>query len=282
MLKLAFISLISMMFFTGNSSETPTEMNQNESDATCSIKNDVYDVGEKLTYKVYYNWTAVWMSAGKATFDIKAGNVGGKEALHIVSKGITARSFDWFFKVRDQYETYLDPQTIKPLKFVRSVKEGDYTKENLFTFDHNNNEAMVHYRKRMGKVQAENEKVTIPSCTQDLLSAIYYTRCIDYETMAEGDIIPVELFLDGEMYSVHLRYKGKDKLKHNRKWYNCVKFSPLLLESDTFDGGEAMTIWATDDDNRLPLLIESPLTVGSVKAYLIDYEGLKHDVTSLR
>jgi len=199
-----------------------------------------------------------------------------------VSKGITARSFDWFFKVRDQYETYLDPQTIKPLKFVRSVKEGDYTKENLFTFDHNNNEAMVHYRKRMGKVQAENEKVTIPSCTQDLLSAIYYTRCIDYETMAEGDIIPVELFLDGEMYSVHLRYKGKDKLKHNRKWYNCVKFSPLLLESDTFDGGEAMTIWATDDDNRLPLLIESPLTVGSVKAYLIDYEGLKHDVTSLR
>ncbi len=261
-------------------SNTTTVEEEAQEENMCGMQNEYFQVGEKLTYKLYYNWTAIWMSAGKVTFDLKEGNVGGEEVLHVVTEGKTAKSFDWFFKVRDRYETFINPQTMLPVQFIRNVHEGDYTKNNMFTFDHANNQAEINYIKRMGNTKRENETIEIPSCTQDLLSAIYYVRCIDYENLNPGDKVPVDVIIDGEMYQVYVRYIGKDVLKHNKKKYNCVKFSPLMLEGDVFKGGEDMILWATDDDNRLPLMIESPLTVGSVKAYLHDFEGLMHSQTS--
>jgi hypothetical protein len=249
-------------------------------ETTCLVRNDIYQAGEKLTYKLYYNWTAMWMNAGSVNFTIQDDFLDGRVVQHIVSEGKTAKAFDWFFKVHDIYETYIDPQTMLPVRFVRNVKEGDYTKNNLFSFDHNNNEVFVHHRKRMGKLQVENETLTIPSCTQDLLSSIYYTRCIDYDDMEVGDKFMVDLFIDGEIVSAYLRYLGKDELKMTHGKYRCVKFAPSLLESDIFDEGESMVIWATDDANRMPLLIESKLKMGSIKAYLTNFDGLKYDFTS--
>ncbi len=255
-------------------------MNTNTSYDVCNIPNTSFQAGEHLEYKVYYNWTAVWMSAGRATFDITSETVRDRAVHHVVSIGKTAPGFNWFFKVYDRYETYLDQETMLPLKYVRSVKEGKYTKENRFEFFPNENRVHVDYRKRMKKLQQENEDVYIPNCTQDLLSSIYYTRSANYENMEVGDVIPVNLFLDGELEEVYLRYLGKDVLKHKFGKFNCVKFAPSLLESDVFEGGEDLILWATDDDNRLPLMIESPLRVGSVKAYLVDYSGLRHPLTS--
>lgn len=216
------------------------------------------------------------MNAGKATFEIKSENLYGKPVYHIISEGKTHRTFDWFYKVRDRYETYMDPATLKPLKFVRDVNEGGFTINHLYSFDHKKKEAFIHYHKRKGKTQLENKTVSITNCTQDLLSAVYAARCIDYSNMNKGDVFNVELFLDGAIYPVHARYLGKETLKTEFGKFRCVKFAPLLLEGDVFKGGEMMTVWVTDDANRLPLYVESPLSVGYVKVYLTDFSGLRN------
>ncbi|HRK29060.1 MAG TPA: DUF3108 domain-containing protein [Chitinophagales bacterium] len=247
-----------------------------EDQLVCQLSNTTFQVGEKATYTVYYNWTAVWMNAGKATFELKTANLNGKTVYHVVTEGRTHRTFDWFFKVRDRYETYIDPATLKPLKFVRDVNEGGFTINHLYSFDHTKKEALIHYHKRKGKTQIQNKTVPITACTQDLLSAVYAARCIDYSNMKKGDVFEVELFLDGEIYPIHARYLGKDVLKTDFGKFRCVKFAPLLLQGDVFKGGEHMTVWVTDDANRLPLYIESPLSVGSVKVYLTDFSGLRN------
>lgn len=138
----------------------------------------------------------------------------------------------------------------------------------------------MNYYKRKGKLRAENVTDQITNCSQDLLSAIYYARCMDYSKMKIGEKLYLDLYLDGEIYPIHLKYLGKETVDTDLGKFRCVKFSPTLLEGDIFKGGDEMVIYATDDDNRLPLLIESPLVVGSVKCYLTNISGLKFPMTA--
>lgn len=247
---------------------------------TCDLKNNVFQTGESASYTIYYNWTAAWMKAGTVDFSLKNETVNGRSSLHAVANGKTARTFDWFYKVRDRYETYIDPNSLRPLKFVRDVNEGGYTIQHLYTFYPEKNQVLINYHKTKGKTKLQNKTVNIPNCSQDLLSAVYYSRCIDYSGMKVGDVVNMDVFLDGEIYPIYLKYKGKENIKTDFGTFRCTKFAPLLLESNAFKGGEGMVIYTTDDANRLPIYVESALSVGYVKAYLNNYSGLKHPLTS--
>lgn len=246
----------------------------------CNSLHSTYDSGETATYKIYYNWKSMWMSAGTVNFKVANSNLYNKSAYKITAEGKTFAKFDWFYKVRDYYETYVDPETKLPLKFVRNIKEGSYSQENMYTFYHDKGEVLMNYYKRKGKLRSENVTDNISPCAQDLLSSIYYARCLDYSKMKVGDKLYLDLYLDGEIYPIYLKYLGKEVVDTDLGKFRCVKFSPTLLEGDVFKGNDEMVIYSTDDDNRVPLLIESPLTVGSVKCYLTNIGGLKYPMAS--
>ena len=117
--------------------------------------------------------------------------------------------------------------------------------------------------------------VTSSKPTQDSWQAF-----CDFEKYKANDTIPVTLFLDDSIYPVYIRYLGKESLTTREGTYNCIKFRPLLIEGTLFKGGEKMTVWVTDDGNKIPVQVESPILVGSVKAELYRYEGLRHPVTA--
>ena len=247
----------------------------------CSLPMDynTFQSGEKLTFKIYYNWSALWVKAGNVTFDVSDAYLDGKSVYHVDCIGRTASAFNWFFKVEDHYQTYINPSTLLPLKYIRDIQEGKFTKKNQFRFFHDRNEVLIDYRIRKGEMKAKDEVASIQDCTQDMLSSLYYARAFDFKNsdLAVGDTIPIDLFLDGKSYNVHLRYMGKDELKSKLGRFKCLKFAPLLISSYAFgEGGETMVIWITDDANKLPLYIESPLRVGWGKAYLTEYENLVH------
>ncbi len=116
----------------------------------------------------------------------------------------------------------------------------------------------------------------------DMVSMIYFSRNINYDQMQTGDKFPVKIFLDKDIYSLNVKFKGKEKKKHIKESgvYNTIKFSPNIVKSETFKDGSEMNIWVSDDANKIPVLIESPLSVGSVKAILKSYKGLKHPFTA--
>ncbi|MBK6889598.1 MAG: DUF3108 domain-containing protein [Sphingobacteriales bacterium] len=246
----------------------------------CKLGEPAFQTGEYLKYKVYYNWTAVWMTAGNVTFKVNDAELGGQNVFHMVCKGKTASAFNWFFHVNDRYESYIDPYNIRPLKFIRDIKEGDYTLKNQLTFYHDNQQVLIDHQIRKGVVQAKNKWMSIPNCTQDLLSALYYMRTADQNSLGPGEEIQVDLILDNQIYPIALTYIGKSKIKTDVGTFRCVKYTPTLIKGDVFDDTESMTIYVTDDENRLPVYIESPLKVGWGKAYLTDFSGLKYPLTS--
>lgn len=231
--------------------------------------NNIFNSGEEIRYKVFYNVSAAWVAAGEAVFTTSSTTYAGKPAYHIVGKGKTYSSYDWIFKVRDTYESYIDKTKMVPLRFKRDVNEGKTKFTNDVTFNHSNNRAV-----------SKGKQYNISACTQDVLSTIYFARSIDYSKYKSGDKIPFSLFLDDELHNLYIRYGGKTKVTTQYGTFNAIKLTPLLVKGTIFKGGEQMIVYVSDDQNHIPLRIESPILVGSIKVDLFSYKNLKYPMTA--
>lgn len=236
----------------------------------CNSHNTSFADGEKLYFKVWYNMGRIWVGAGEATFNVATESLGGKKVYHITGDGKTLKSYEWFYKVRDRYESWVDVNTMQPAKFVRNVDEGGFKIYNNVVFNQS-----------IGQAVTTNGIFQVPKCVQDVLSAIYYARNIDYSTYKVGAKIPFSMFLDDKVYNLYIRYLGKEKIETRYGTFNTIKISPLLIEGTIFKGGEKMAIWVSDDANHLPVRIDSPILVGSIKVDLMGYDKLRSTMTSL-
>lgn len=242
----------------------------------CDLDNTSFKVGEKLVYKAYYNWEFVWVPAGEAIFEIKE----TKNHYEIKVTGQTYSSYDYFFRVRDYFYSKIDKNTLLPANFVRIVEEGDYRKFDSLVFDHNKQKAVSFN----GKSRKTAQKKVIPfeQCTHDLLSVLYFMRNVEIASYKPGQHIPVRMLFDEEIYPIKVRYTGK-QAKVDIKGlgtYNTVTVVPDLVTGSVFKDGNKMKVWVSDDYNKIPLLIESPLKVGTAKAILKSYSGQRHPMTS--
>lgn len=236
----------------------------------CNIKNTSFKAGEKLIFKVYYNASFIWVNAGTAAFSVEPEEMNGRDVYHVSGVGRTAKSYEWFYKVNDKYETYLDKETLLPHRFIRNVNEGGFRINQDITFSQAKRQAV-----------SDRKVYSIPQCTQDVLSAIYFARNIDYSKYKPGDKIPFNMFLDDKVYSLYIKYVGKETVKTKFGVYNSIKIVPLLIEGTLFTGGEKMTVWVSDDKNHIPLRISSPILVGSIKVDLMDYQNLRNPFDGL-
>jgi Protein of unknown function (DUF3108) len=239
-------------------------------DNFCSIKNTSFSAGEEISFTVYYAVAGIYVNAGTATFTSTLENINNRAVYHITGEGKTNSSYDWIYKVRDRYESYIDTATMQSLKFIRNVNEGGYKKYQNITFNKTANTAVT-----------TDGVFKVPACVQDVVSSMYYARNIDFSQLKPDDRIPFSMFLDNQVYNMYIRYLGKETIKTRYGKFNALKIKPLLLKGSIFDGGENMTVWITDDDNHIPVRVESPLVVGNVKIDMMSYTNLRHPLTSL-
>lgn len=245
------------------------------SQISCDLKPFAFSSGEELNYKVIYNWGMIWLESAEASFKVKQAKYNGKNCYLFTGSGSTYPKYDWFFKVRDVFETYLDSATFRPLKFQADIQEGGKKDKHVYLF--NNPQRKAYTIINYGSKPAKIDTLKMGACTIDVLTAIYYARSIDYSTCKKNDTISISLLVDGKIYPTYVRYLGKELfISKELGTYKCIKFSPLLIEGTIFKKGEGMTVWVTDDKNKLPIYIETPITVGTVKVKLMSYKGLRN------
>lgn len=261
--KLILVPLVALMAFS-TEAETPHQQD------ACGIRNMAFKAGEKVSYTVYYAVAGIYVNAGTATFTNTLETLNNRPVYHIVGEGNTNSSYDWIYKVRDRYETYVDTSTLQALKFIRNVNEGGYKKYQNVVFNKTANTALT------------NDGVfKVPACVQDVVSSVFYSRNIDFSKLRVNDRIAFSMFLDNEVHEMYIRYLGKETVKTKFGKFNTIKFKPLLLKGTIFKGGEEMTVWVTDDENHIPVRIESPIVVGKVKIDMMSYENLRYPLSSL-
>lgn len=235
-----------------------------------------YADGEVLTYIVYYNWGLLWVPAGEVQFTIteKASHV----ELDVIGRSFS--SYDSMFKVRDFYNSKVNKETMLPEDFKRDILEGNYVRFDSIAFDQENQKLVEYFgRTREG---AKRYDFAVQEKVHDMVSVIYDLRTHDVKAMKDGDKIPVNIFFDKTPFDLDVMYKGlsSKKIKHIGK-VDVHHLQPQLIDGYVFSDGDVMDIWVSDDGNNIPLMIESPITIGSVKAILSGVSGLQHPSTCL-
>jgi len=238
----------------------------------CAGENQHFDNGEKLTYTIYYNWGLLWISAGEVTFEVKEEG----DQYHYITTGATYKRYDKIFKVRDYFESKVDKSTLLPTSFKREVEEGKYIRFDSISFDQSAFSVEEYFGRSKSKAKKYNFE--LEHCSHDLLSIIYFLRNIDIEALSVEDRLPMDVFFDKELFSLDLKYSEyiEDKKIKELGKHDVRVFQPTLITGNVFTEEAVMNIYISDDKNRIPLLIESPVSVGSVKAVLSDHSGLKY------
>ena len=242
----------------------------------CFSSNLSYAPGERITYVIYYNWNFIWIPAGEAVFTV---NEFG-DLLHYKAIGYTYPSYEWAYKVDDEYDSYVDKESLHPMLFERRIEEGNFRFFNRLEFDPGNQSVVSYVGKDRDNLKKKES--TFQHCMNDVLSLVYNTRNISTEGLKRGDHIPTNMFIDHDQYDISIRYDGRYKSKKIKGlgYFDVIKISPELIAGNIFSEDQRMNILVSDDNNRLPLLIESPISVGSVKVVLKEYSGLKYPLLS--
>lgn len=228
-----------------------------------------FEGGEWFKFRLSYSG---WFKAGEATLAVTDELYKEKKVYHIKGQGVTTGMTKLFFNVADNYETYVDQKTILPYRFVRKIDEGGHTKDKVIDFDQQHQKAYVFDKKH-------NERATFdtPASVHDMISSFYFLRDqIDIDTLEEGKEIGLDMFFDEESFKFKLRYLGSEVIDTKFGKVKTVVFRPLVQAGRIFKEKESLTLWVSADKNKIPLRIKAELAVGSLKADLEAYKGLKH------
>jgi hypothetical protein len=231
-------------------------------------KPEAYDTGEWFKFRIHYGF----INAGFATLEVKEAVKENRKVYHVIGKGYTVGMSRFFFKVDDTYESYFDKVTNKPYQFVRKIDEGGYTKNQEGFFNQGNNKVLVkNYKNKTEKAFSVTEDV------QDILSTFYYLRNHpNIDKLKIGESIVVDMFFDDEIFKFKLKFTGREDLKTKFGTVSTMVFRPMVQSGRVFKEEESLTVWISDDQNKIPLRIKASLAVGSIKADLDSYKGLKN------
>ncbi len=243
------------------------------------VKNEAFQRGELLTYKAYYDAMLTGqVIAGGCTFEVKNENklINDRSTYHFSVIGKTKGAFNLFFKVVDRYESYVDELALVPWLFIRRVDEGGYIINQDVTFNQNKK---VAYFKDLKN--GRTATITTPANIQDIVSAIYYCRSIDFSTYDMNQDFSVKFILDDTIFSTKVLFLGKETISTSVGKVRCIKIKPQVLTGTVFKDPYPLVLWVSDDKNKIPIKAESQILVGKVKLELIGYSGLKNSFSSL-
>lgn len=230
-------------------------------------KESVFGVGEWFKFRIHYGF----VNAGYATLEVKEAVLHNEKVFHLIGKGQTTGISRFFFKVDDLYESYIDEKTYVPYQFLRKINEGGYTKNQEGFFTPQQNKITVKdYKHKTEKTFAT------PKNTQDILSAFYYLRNFaTIDDIKPGEYIAIDMFFDEETTKFKLKFIGRENIKTKFGTVASMIFKPYVFSGRVFKEQESVTVWISDDDNKIPLRIQANLVVGSIKADLESYKGLR-------
>ena len=236
--------------------------------AVISAQEKAYGDGEWLKFRVHYGL----ITAGTATLEVVHTTLEGKPVYHIKGFGATTGMTSWFFNVEDYYQSYVDIDKDIPYRFIRKIDEGGHTRDIQIDFDHTTHKATI-----LDKKHDTVKIVSFPKDAQDMVSAFYYLRNnLEAKNIKKGDEILMDMFFDRENYKFKLKFLGREIIDTEFGKVACLVFRPYVQSGRIFKEKESLTLWVSDDDNKIPLVIKADLMIGSLKATLIQFKKLKH------
>jgi hypothetical protein len=239
-------------------------------DPVRSIPQNSFGRGEVIRYTVHYGL----INGGEAT--VETGNtlerVNDRPCYKATVSGRTTGSFDYFLRIRDQWRAYIDTTSILPIRSQRDIAEKNYRKKETVEFDHIND--VVEVRDH-NKDNPKRSTVKIANNSLDLVSGFYYLRTLHFDRMKVGEVIKMPAFLDGENFMLDVIFKGRETVETKAGTVRTFKLVPRMPNNKMFRGENSISVYFSDDRNKIPVLFQAEMFVGTVKVDMVKYQGLK-------
>ncbi|NIJ54920.1 DUF3108 domain-containing protein [Dyadobacter arcticus] len=234
------------------------------------VANNSFVTGERVEYRVHYGF----INAAEAKVEVSKSisTINSRPCFRVNVSGKTVGAFDLISHVRDSWRSYIDTTAILPHMFERQIQENKYRKEEKIYFNHNKDQAI-------SSIKDETKTFDVPNNIHDIISGYFFLRTVNFEKVAEGEVIEIPTFFDGQVYKLRVRYVGKDVIKTKFGRTRVLRLNPLIPDNKFFKGEGAMRLWVSDDSNKIPLKAEVELVIGSLEMDLKSYKGLRKDLT---
>ena len=243
---------------------------QSEEKTFRKLEHQAFKVGEKLRYRLHYGF----IDAGEATITLKACDkkINGRTLIHAEGVGRTISAFDWFYKVRDRYETYMDAEGVFPWIFIRRVNEGGFIINQDYSF--------LQHKNKVDN--GAGKTFDSPDMVQDMISSFYYARTLDFQNAKPGDIFTIPMFYDDTNFPLKIKFAGRETINVRAGKFRCLKFVPVVEKGRIFKSEEDLTVWVTDDNNKIPLLAKAKILIGSIKMEVVEYTNLASPISKVK
>ncbi len=226
-----------------------------------------YQPGEKVHYVIHYGL----ITGGVATLEINRDTLSGKEVWHTAMVARTTGMADALFKIKDIYESFINPETELPVKSIRDINEGRYKRYNVVLFDHNTRQDSAILTSDLTGVHITQQGI------HDIMSCFYWFRnhtLPDIENIKKGEMITIMTWFTDELYPIRMRYLGVEEVRTRSGRIRCYKFNPVTETGRLFKTEEDVSFWFSADKNFLPVKIRCDVFVGSFMVDMDRYEGL--------
>ena len=242
-------------------------------DSLRRIEQDSFSTGEVLRYKVHYGL----INAAEAVIDVgpEIHKINNRPCYKANVYGKTIGSFDYFLRIRDTWRSYIDTSAIVPQLFHRNIEEGNYRKKEFATFDHYRNQVTVEDKKG-------TDTFKVPENVQDIVSGFFYMRTLPLDKYKNGDVIRLQGFFDDEVFDFTVVFRGRETLETKAGSIRAFKLVPKMPKNKLFSGEDAVSVYLSDDKNKIPVLIKAEMFVGSIKVNLYQASGLKYRLNSVK
>ncbi|MFW6352385.1 MAG: DUF3108 domain-containing protein, partial [Bacteroidota bacterium] len=161
-------------------------------------------------------------------------------------------------------------QAIVPILFKLNLHEGKYRKKQNIYFNQKENYAIVN-----------DEIVQTTENIQDIVSSLYFMRTFNYDSANIGDVYNIQFLLNDSVHVSRILFEGREKIKTKKGTFRTLRFRPEVLIGDVFNQKYPMTLWVSDDKNKILIAAKTEIIVGSLRMEITDYSGLKNPLTSL-
>ena len=242
-----------------------------------------YQAGEKFSFSIHYEWGAIDSDVGWANIILDTLRVNGTKAFHCMVYGRTTRLYDLFFPVRENFQSWFTYDGLKPLRFTRDTHEGKYVAKNTYVY-RRDGLSDDHIMAEVYTSSDGDRSVELPlnACTFDLPALFYFARNMDFASVKPDRKYPMTFAIDDDVYNVYFILRGPETIKvRGVGTVKTIKFSVKLISGNVFTGDEDLSVWITDDGNRIPVLFEAPILVGVASGRITGWSGLKHPFSSL-
>lgn len=224
---------------------------------------------------LYFKWGAVNTEVATGDLSVQETTLNGKSVFKTTLQADSAPFFSVFYDMHEHFETWFSKDSVKPLKYYRNTKQGEYRAFNNYIYDWN--EKVIHADINFEGRGQQVLDIPIHDCVCDITSILYFVRTMDFEELTPGQKIPVSFAIDDTVFDIILTYRGKETRKIKRiGTLKTDKFSCSVVSGAMFDGNSEMYLWFSDDSNHVPVGFMAPLRIGSAQGWVKQIADLKY------